>query len=410
MPDRSIVVLAAKRDAATRRRHPWIFSGAVDRLEGPVPEPGATVEVRASDGTRLGVGAWSPASQIRVRLWSTDPDTTINRDFFIERLRSALALRAASLDQASAGRRLVFAESDGLPGLIVDRYADVLVCQFLAVGVERWHATIVEALAETLAERLNLRSIVERSDAEVRTKEGLEPRTGLLWGKEPPEHVEMVEGACRFLVDVRQGHKTGFYLDQRHSRAAFAAALPEGAEVLNAFSYTGAFGLAALHAGAQQVTNVDTSADVLRLGAEHARLGGFTATGDSEANGALVSVEGNVFSVLRGFRAEARRFDAIVLDPPKFADSRRKVERAARGYKDINLLAFQLLRPGGLLATFSCSGWIDTDLFQKIVAGAALDAGRTARIVERLGHPDDHPVALHFPEGRYLDGLLIRID
>ncbi|MEM9552751.1 MAG: class I SAM-dependent rRNA methyltransferase [Acidobacteriota bacterium] len=397
-----VVVLQRGREASLRRRHPWLFQSAIDRVEGK-PAPGDTVVVRAARGEVAGRGAWSPRSKISVRMWTYGhQDPAVDEALIRARVNSALALRREHLRDERSGCRLIFAESDGLPGVIADRYADVLVCSFLSTGAERWREVIIDALVEALEPA----AVFERSDSSMRGREGLEPRTGLLRGVEPPELVEIDERGCRYLVDVRRGHKTGFYLDQRESRTAVAARA--SGRLLNAFSYTGGFSVAALVAserGEGAVTSaldIDSSADALALAARNAERNGVDARREA--------IEGNVFEVLRRFRAEGRRFDTIVLDPPKFADSRARVKKAARGYKDINLLACQLLEPGGLLATFSCSGMLEPQLFQKIVADAALDAGRFGRIVQRLGHPDDHPLALAFPEGRYLKGLLVRVD
>ncbi len=392
------VVIKAGREASLLRRHPWIFSGAVARLMGQ-PGSGDTVQVLAADGRSLAVGAYSPSSQIRVRVWDSDAATPIDAGFFHRRIARAVALRKwqPSLQDTDAWR-VVNAESDGLPGLIVDRYADFAVCQFLSAGVEAWRDEIVAAVWD----HLPLKGIYERSDSESRLKEGLPAATGVLRGEPPPTRVEIREGRLRFYVDLRSGHKTGFYLDQRDNRR-MVAAYADGAEALNAFSYTGAFGLWALEGGAKAVTHLDTSAEALALAEAHTSLNGFDA--------ARVTVTAaDVFKQLRRYRQEERRFDLIVLDPPKFAATAAQVSKAARGYKDINLLAFTLLRPGGLLFTFSCSGHLDPALFQKIVFDAALDAGCNARILQDLGQAPDHPVALHFPEGRYLKGLLIRRD
>ncbi len=432
------VRLQPGRESSLLRRHPWVFSGAVASVEGS-PEPGETVEVRSASGDLLGLGAFSPASQIRVRLWTFasskraedgghagDPEgPSVGPELFRARIERAVRSRLpVAPDREPAGRRLVYAESDGLPGVIVDRYGRFLVLQILSAGAERWRDEIADALRSVVASTAEVEGIWERSDADVRAKEGLAPRTGLVSGVEPPELVEIREGTCRHLVDLRAGHKTGFYLDQRRNREEVARLVAEGTlpaapRVLNCFAYSGAFGhavlsaLAAATAGSApgeptaKVTHVESSADALALLRRTAEVNGFPAE-------AVETVEGNVFSVLRGFRAEAdrdeaRRFDLVILDPPKFADSRRRLEAAARGYKDINLLACQLLAPGGLLATFSCSGLLAPELFQKIVADAALDAGRDARILHHLDQADDHPVALPFPEGRYLKGLICRV-
>ena len=379
------------------RRHPWIFSGAVAAVEGD-PGSGETVDVLDAGGQFVARGAYSPESQIRVRIWSFDPEEQIDAAFFRARLGRALALRQSlQLGSASSAMRLFHAESDGLPGLVVDRYRDTLVIQVLSAGIERWRQT----LADLLLEQTDAERIYERSDVEVRRLEGLPERTGLLRGDQPPELVEIVENEIRFGVDLRQGHKTGFYLDQRENRA-LVRQLATGREVLDAFCYTGGFTLNALAGGAAAVTAVDSSTDALEQGRQNLDLNQF-------APDAVEWVEGDVFNVLRTFRDQARSFDLIVLDPPKFAPTRSQAQQAARGYKDINLLAFKLLRPGGLLVTFSCSGGIEADFFQKIVADAAVDAEVDAQIIEWLHQSSDHPVLLHFPEGAYLKGLVARV-
>lgn len=395
MKDKPIVTLKKTREKALLRHHPWVFEGAVAKVSGR-PEPGQTVDVVSAEGRFLGQGAWSPASQIRVRMWTFDDKAAVDTAFLHRRLAAAVRGRA-SMGPEPLGCRLVHAEADGLPGLVVDRYADFLVIQALSAGAEFWKQVVVELLAELVP----CRGIFERSDADVRLKEGLKPQKGLLHGQAPQALVEIAEGSWRFGVDIANGHKTGFYLDQRDSRRAVAA-LSAGKTVLNGFAYTGAFAVACLSAGAARVTNVDSSAPALDL-----------ALGQLERNGlepALVeTVQGDVFAVLRRFDDAGRRFDLVILDPPKFVESRRHLDKAARGYKDINRLGFKLLAPGGLLATFSCSGLMPPDLFQKIVADAALDAGATAQIIGRLGPPPDHPVALNFPEGDYLKGLICRV-
>jgi 23S rRNA (cytosine1962-C5)-methyltransferase len=290
--------------------------------------------------------------------------------------------------------RLVNSESDGLPGIIVDRYGDCLVCQFLTAGAELWRREAVSQLQEIVP----CSCVYERSDADVRGKEGLSPRTGVIAGSAPPELVNIRENGMRFLADVRGGHKTGFYLDQRENRALLAG-YARDREVLNCFSYTGGFSMAALSGGASRTVNIDSSGPALDLAARHVELGGFDPS-------LAEHVEGDVFTLLRKYRDSGRTFDIVVLDPPKFVESRSQLVRASRGYKDINLLAFKILKPGGILFTFSCSGLLDRDLFQKIVFDAALDAGRDARIIHWLSQSPDHPVALSFPEGAYLKGLV----
>jgi 23S rRNA (cytosine1962-C5)-methyltransferase len=398
------IILRPEREKSLLRRHPWVFSGAIDRLDG-APGSGETVAVHAADGTPLGWGAYSPQSQIAVRMWSFDPAPVIDPAFFRLQLQQSLAARRPLARADLDAYRLVNAESDGLPGLIVDRYGDYLVVMFLAAGAERWKAEIVSLLAELARDGQwptgPARGIYERSDVDVRTKEGLPLAAGLLAGEAPPDAITINEYGCRFAVEVARGHKTGFYLDQRENRALLAE-YAAGAEVLNGFAYSGAFGVWALRGGAQRVTNVETSVPALELAARNVELNGYDTR-------QVENIAGDVFQVLRHFRDARRQFDLVVLDPPKFAESRGQVERATRGYKDINLLACKLLRPGGTLFTFSCSGQITPDLFQKVVAGAALDSGRPVQVVRWLRQGPDHPVALNVPESEYLKGLVCRV-
>ncbi len=390
------VILKPGREESVQRCHPWIFSGAIAEVKGN-PDNGQTIDVIASNGTWLAAGAYSPHSQIRVRIWSFTKDETIDPEFFHKRLDRALAARIKLLEgQDLAACRLVYAESDGLPGLIVDRYHAFLVCQFLSSGAEYWKAEIVGHLAGLP----DVEGIFERSDTDSRAKEGLEMRSGPLKGKIPPELTEIREHGIRYLIDIHRGHKTGFYLDQRENRAAVAE-FSGGAEVLNCFSYTGSFGLAAIKGGAASVTNIESSPDALAIGLKNAGLNGMDRV--------FLTLEDDVFRVLRDLRDADKKFDLIILDPPKFASSVRQVAGASRGYKDINLLAFKLLKPGGTLFTFSCSGHVSPELFQKIVADAALDARRDARIIRYLSQSSDHPVLLSFPESHYLKGLICKV-
>jgi len=390
-----VVRLKPGRERSLRHRHPWIFSGAIEAVEGD-PASGDTVNVIAADSTVLARAAFSPSSQIRARVWSFDPRTPIDAAFFRQRVDRAVAARAAMQDDLHTGCRLVHGESDGLPGVIADRYGEVVVVQLSAAGAERWRDAIVDALAAATGAAC----VYERSDAEVRTLEGLLPRTGVLRG-DLPAPVGFAEDGLLFNVDVVAGQKTGFYLDQRDNRRAVRT-LAAGREMLNVFCYTGSFTLAALAGGARHVTSLDSSGGALAQASEN--LARNPALDGDRAEW----LEADAFAQLRKFRDAARSFDLIVLDPPKFAPTAAHAERASRAYKDINLWALKLLRPGGLLATFSCSGGIDADLFRKIVAGAALDAGADAAIIGRFGPSADHPVALAFPEGDYLKGLLIR--
>lgn len=392
------IILKPKREDSLLRKHPWVFSGAVAKIEGR-PEPGETVDIYSSKGSWLGRGGYSPKSQICVRVWTFREEEQIDNSFFRSRLEKAIQRRQQWIDAVhTTAYRLVNAESDGLPGLIVDRYGDYAVLQFLSRAADRWRDTIVTELAALLP----LTGYYERSDVKSRAKEGLEQQSGTLMGAEPPELVPIVENGIRFQVDIRQGHKTGLYLDQRENRAALIPFCRDR-EVLNAFSYSGGFGLAALSGGASRVVNIDTSSQTLELASANAELNGFDMS-------RMENITGDVFAELRRLRAEEQQFDVIVLDPPKFAENSRQVIKAARGYKDINRVAMQLLRPGGYLFTFSCSGHVIPALFQKIVADAALDAGCDIQIIRQLGQAADHPVLTTFPEGWYLKGLICRKD
>ncbi|MCE5230269.1 class I SAM-dependent rRNA methyltransferase [bacterium] len=393
------IVIKAGREKPIRQRHPWVFSGAIERTEGRA-ENGAIATIAGSDGKFLARGYYNRHSQITGRILTWDETEAIDDAFWRRRLERAIALRKNIAGDAC---RLVYSESDGLPGLVVDRYGPWLVMQALTLGIDRNKKRI----AEWLIELSGARGVFERSDVEVRRKEGLEPATGVLAGEAPPDRIEIRESALdgrplSFEVDVRAGHKTGFYLDQRANRCAVARWCA-GLDVLNVFSYTGAFGVHAQAAGAGRVTNIDSSADALAQARRHWKLNGF------DANSAEF-IEADAFHTLRRFREEGRRFDLIILDPPRLAATAGQVDRAARAYKDLNMVALQILNPGGLLATFSCSGHISADLFQKIVFGAAIDAGRGACIIERFTQGPDHPVALTFPEAEYLKGLLCRTD
>ena len=395
------IVLKPGREKSLLRRHPWIFSGAVKQVDEE-PVSGGTLDVLSSNGDFLARGFYSPHSQIRARVWTFNPDEQVDVDFFRRRIRSAVRTRDIFIPLQKGGGvavkstdslRLIHAESDFLPGLIVDRYADTLVIQCLTTGVEYWR----EPLAELLLEETGLKNIYERSDADVRELEGLPARAGVIRG-EVPSTITIHEDDLKFLVNVVIGHKTGFYLDQRTNRQ-HVRGWAKGREVLDCFCYTGGFTVNALAGGAKSILAVDSSSDALSLVRENIELNNLPTS-------QVELLESDVFQVLRKLRDEARAFDMIILDPPKFAATASQAEKAARGYKDINLLSFKLLRPGGILVTFSCSGGVEAALFQKIVAGAALDAGADVQIVNHLAQASDHPVALNFPEGTYLKGLV----
>jgi 23S rRNA (cytosine1962-C5)-methyltransferase len=443
-------LLKEKRDKPLRQRHPWVFSGAVERLRGDA-QPGDLVTVADHRGAPLATAYYNPKSQIVARVLSFDPAEAIDDAFWHGRLRRAIEGRAAlglirnyelgirneeeeahakdaeeakdakeesslrSLPpsrpwrepsslatdnrQLTTAFRLVNAEADNLPGLIIDCYGDHLVMQCLTLGIDRRKNEITEQLVALLRPA----GVLERSDVEVRGKEGLKQRVEMCAGEPPPPELTIHENGHAFLVDPWRGHKTGFYLDQRDNRAAAARPVYlEGREVLNVFAYTGAFGVYAAAAGAARVTQVDSSAAALEIAERNMALNGFDRPDDE-------LIAGDAFEVLRYYREEGRQFDAVVLDPPKFATSQGQVERACRGYKDLNWLALRLLRPGGLLVTFSCSGLVSADLFQKVVFGASVDARRDVQVLQHLGQSADHPVLLAFPESAYLKGLLCRV-
>jgi len=381
------------KERSLQRRHPWVFDGAVAKGNA---DPGETVRVDDASGQFLAWGACSPASRIRVRAWSFDPAERIDAAFFTARLRAAIALRER-LAVDSDGVRLVHGEADGLPGLIVDRYGDTLVAQFGAAGVERWKAVIADALLSLTG----LERLYERSDTSSRRLEGLPDATGWLRGGGDTALV-LQEHGWRLGLDVASGHKTGYYLDQRDNRAIAAALVRRHglAEVLNCYCYTGGFTVAALAGGAQRVVSVDSSGPALQQAAANVALNGLDAS-------RCEWLDADVNATLRRFIDEGRQFDAIVLDPPKLAPTAAHAERAARAYKDINRLGFKLLRPGGVLLTFSCSGGVGVELFHKIVAAAGLEAGVDGVFLQRLGGAPDHPMTVQFPEGEYLKGLVV---
>ncbi|MEO7055172.1 MAG: class I SAM-dependent rRNA methyltransferase [Caldimonas sp.] len=400
---KSIRVRAGK-ERSLLRRHPWVFDGSVAAGKA---DAGETVRVEAADGSFLAWAAYSPDSLIRLRAWSFDEAERIDAAFFARRIGAAVAIRAR-LPIASDGMRLVHGESDGLPGMVVDRYGDVLSAQFLSAGAERWKQTIADALLKATGAA----AIYERSDTSARQREGLSPVSGwlrqragegdLVVGDEAGTGIVIREHDWRFGLDVASGHKTGFYLDQRDNRKLFADTVRHfGIErVLNCYCYTGGFSVAALAGGAAHVTGVDSSGPALARAVENVALNGFDAARHQ-------TLDADVNQTLRAMREAGRTFDAVVLDPPKLAPTAAHAERAARAYKDINRLALTLLRPGGALFTFSCSGGIAPDLFHKIVAGAGLDAGVDGLVYARLGAAPDHPMTIQFPEGEYLKGLVV---
>ena len=388
------LVLRPGRDKSVRRHHPWIFSGSAAQIDG-TPSAGATVLVTSASGEPLGRAAYSPDSRLRARMWTFDADTVVDEALIADRVVAA-ADRRRDLTAITDAMRIVFSEADALPGVIADRYGDAVVVQLGSAGAERWRDTIADALMALPG----VRCVYERSDVDGREREGLSPRTGLMRGDEPDNETIITERSFRYSVGFTAGQKTGFYLDQRDARATVAT-VAAGRTVLNAFSYTGAFSVIAAASGATAVTSLDSSGPAL-AGARR----------NAEVNGVDVGeqIEGDAFAELRTLRDRARTFDLIMLDPPKLAQTEAQVARATRAYKDLNLLAAKLLNPGGILMTFSCSGGVSDDLFQKVVAGAALDAKRNLRIVGKLTQPSDHPVPLSFPEASYLKGLILEAE
>ncbi|MBL8438619.1 MAG: class I SAM-dependent rRNA methyltransferase [Zoogloeaceae bacterium] len=391
------LILKPGKARSLQRRHPWIFAGSVDRLEGRA-RPGDTVLVKDATGQPLARAAWSPASQIRARVWSFDPAVVIDHAWFKRTVAASVARRAGHPHLAGQeGLRLIHGEADGLPGVIADRYGPVVVLQLTSAGADKWR----EALVAALVQATGCQAVYERSDSEVRKLEGLEPVAGCVHG-ELPLPLTILENGVRLEVDPVAGHKTGFYLDQRDNRR-LTGELAAGRAVLNCFCYTGGFSLQALAGGAASVVSIDSSGPALATAARNLALNPQLDPTRAEWR------EEDVFQALRALKAEGRRFDLVILDPPKFAPSAAHAERAARAYKDINLHGFRLLNPGGILMTYSCSGGVGLELFQQIVAGAACDAGVEGRVLHRLSAAPDHPIGLGAPEGEYLKGLVCQV-
>lgn len=388
------VILKSGKEKSLLRRHPWVFSGAIQRIKGK-PLDGEVVNVHSAKGDWLAQGSFSSASQIQVRVWSFNQQDSIDQHFFEQRIRTAWHMRQHIIEKHGlTGVRVIAAENDGFPGITIDKFDNVLVCQILTTGGEFFKALIIAALNTVFPNHC----IYERSDVAVRKKENLELTTGVLAGNFPDSDILIKENGFTIKVDPITGHKTGFYLDQRDGRAALEPYVKDKT-VLNCFCYTGTFGLYALRGGATKVTNVDVSEAALHLAEEHVELNNLP-----KENAEFVKAD--VFELLREYQKTGKKFDVIVLDPPKFADNKGQVTRACRGYKDINRLALTLLNPNGYLLTFSCSGLISQDLFQKVVADAALDANREISFVERLHQAADHPTLSSYPEGYYLKGFV----
>jgi 23S rRNA (cytosine1962-C5)-methyltransferase len=396
------IVIKHDREKPVRNQHPWIFSGAIEEVRGN-PTPGEIVTVLSHKDVFMGRGYWNEKSQIQVRIltWHDEP---VDEDWWRRMLKRAVDARPETNDNKSA-YRLINAESDYLPGLVVDRYADWLVLQALTLHIDQQKGMIARLLLEIFDERHDsISGIYERSDVDVRKKEGLQEVKGVLWGNQPPASVTIREGNVQFLVDIQRGHKTGFYLDQERNRNLVYDLIDSlQSRMLNLFSYTGGFGIHGAFGGMERIVNVDASREALEWAEQNVKLN--TPMDENR----FEFIQADVFDYLRDIAAEKAQFDVVVCDPPKFAQSAQQVEKAARGYKDLNLNAFKVIKPGGYLMTFSCSGAISRDLFQKIVFGALADSGRQAQIVRHLSAGEDHPVALTFPEGEYLKGLLLRV-
>ena len=392
------MILKSGRERSLLLKHPWIFSGAVAAVEGS-PENGEAVTVCTASGEALATASWSSSSQIAGRVWSFDPGEMPDGEFFLRRVRAALRYRERLGLSPDAGMRCIASEADGLPGVIADLYGRWLVVQLLSAGSEYYSGLLIRALEEVIRPE----GIYERSDSGVRTRENLELRRGVISGAEPPEEILIRENGLCFAVDVRHGHKTGFYCDQRDNRRRVYEAAGPGMRVLNVFSYTGGFGVAAAAAGAARVVNVDSSAPALKMAERNFELNGI-------ADGVAENRNGDAFEILRSLnRSDPGSFDMVILDPPKLVDSRGALPRGARAYKDLAMQAFRLLKPGGRLFTFSWSGLVSRELFEKITFEASLDAGCQACIVHRLAQAPDHPVLLTCPEGFYLKGLEVML-
>lgn len=392
------IYLVKGREKSLRRKHPWVFSRGISKVEGE-PALGETVDIFTHDGKWLAKAAYSPNSQIRARVWSFNKED-INKAFFVKRIQDAQLLREDIIERDGlTGYRLIAAESDGLPGITIDKYQDFLVCQLLSAGAEFHKQTLVEALLEVFPEC----NIYERSDVAVRKKEGLEETMGILHGEEPPKSVVIEENGVKISVDIVGGHKTGFYLDQRDSRLQSMKYVKDK-EVLNCFSYTGGFGLYALKGGAKRVINADVSQPALDTAKFNAELNEFDISKKR-----AVFLNADVFKLLREYRDQGTKFDVVIMDPPKFVSSKNNLTSGANGYKDINMLAMQILKPGGTLLTYSCSGLMSADLFQKVIADAAVDSGRQVKFIERFEQAADHPTDSAYPEGFYLKGFACKV-
>lgn len=390
------VILKKGKEKAAMLHHPWIFSGAIDKIKGK-PLNGEIVKVCSASAEFLAYAYYNDQSRVALRLLEWDESKTIDKDWYQEKLRNAIASRKHLLNADTNTCRLVFSEADFLPGLIVDQYADFLSLQILSAGIEN----VKEEIIALLKEELNPRGIFDKSDAGARKHENLEATQGLLWGETPPEFIEVRENGIAYHINIADGQKSGFYCDQRDNREILAA-YSKDKNVLDCFCYSGGFTLNSLKHGAAHVTSVDSSALAIETLAHNLELNGFDAAQQ-------LSIQSDVNKQLRVFKEEGKKFDIVVLDPPKYAPSRSALDRAARAYKDLNRLGMLLLEKGGILATYSCSGAVDMETFKQIIAWAALDAGKEVQIIKQFYQPEDHPVRVSFPEGEYLKGLLLRV-
>ncbi|MES2455074.1 MAG: class I SAM-dependent rRNA methyltransferase [Bacteroidota bacterium] len=390
------VILKKGKEKAAILRHPWIFSGALDKIKGK-PENGEVVAVRSADKEFLAYAYYNDQSRVALRLLEWDENTVIDQNWYRQKLKNAIASRSHVLNENTNTCRLVFSEADFLPGLIVDKYDNFLSLQVLSAGIEAVQADIISILVD----ELNPAGIFDKSDAGARKHENLEPVQGLLWGENPPEFIEVRENGIKYHINIAEGQKSGFYCDQRDNRQILAA-YTKDKTVLDCFCYSGGFTLNSLQQGAAQVTSVDSSALALETLQHNLGLNGFDAARQ-------ISIQSDVNKQLRVFKEQGQQFEVVVLDPPKYAPSRSALDRAARAYKDLNRLGMLLLKPGGTLATFSCSGAVDMETFKQIIAWAALDAGREVQIIKQFNQPEDHPIRVSFPEGEYLKGLLLRV-
>ncbi|NQX41831.1 23S rRNA (cytosine1962-C5)-methyltransferase [Pedobacter steynii] len=390
------VILKKGKEKAAMLHHPWIFSGAIDKIKGK-PLNGEIVKVCSASAEFLAYGYYNDQSRVALRLMEWEESKTIDKEWYQEKLRNAIASRKHLLNADTNTCRLVFSEADFLPGLIVDQYADFLSLQILSAGIEN----VKEEIIDLLKEELNPRGIFDKSDAGARKHENLEATQGLLWGETPPEFIEVRENGIAYHINIADGQKSGFYCDQRDNREILAA-YSKDKNVLDCFCYSGGFTLNSLKHGAAHVTSVDSSALAIETLAHNLELNGFDPTQQ-------LSIQSDVNKQLRVFKEEGKKFDIVVLDPPKYAPSRSALDRAARAYKDLNRLGMLLLEKGGILATYSCSGAVDMETFKQIIAWAALDAGKEVQIIKQFHQPEDHPVRLSFPEGEYLKGLLLRV-